>query len=497
MFEAQAIIGHAVPRDGRATATFERQDPRTSEVITRAAACSPQDAVSAADMAASCFFEWSTTAPAARAAVLERAALLLEERSDDFIAAAGAEVGATPDWVRFNIEIAQNTLRHAATLTHRIGQEPYEAGNPAMRYTRLRKPVGVVLGIAPWNAPITLAVRAVAAPLALGNTVVLKGSELCPRTHELVARALIDAGLPEGALNYVVNAPEDSRAVVEALIAHPAVRRINFTGSTRVGREVNMIAARHLKACLLELSGKAPCVVLHDADVAAAARIAAQGAFFNQGQICMSTDRAIVDERVADAFVAAVAAEADNLRHDGANDSAGQLISADAVLRVKGLIDDAVAKGAQLVTGGEVTPTQMQPTVLDGVNFGMRIYTEETFGPVLSIIRVADAEEAISVANDTDYGLAAAVHGDPSGEVRNVAARIESGVVHINGSTVYDDPALPFGGLKASGYGRFGGETAIQEFTETQFITEHRSEAGENAGAEEKRAKSNRITEEE
>jgi acyl-CoA reductase-like NAD-dependent aldehyde dehydrogenase len=259
---------------------------------------------------------------------------------------------------------------------------------------------------------------------------------------------------------------------------------VNFTGSTRVGREVALIAARHLKPCLLELSGKAPLVVLADADLAAAAKAAAQGAFFNQGQICMSTDRVIVEDSVADGFVARLAAEAEALRAPdlGAGPGPmGQLITADAALRVKGLVDDALRKGARLVTGGETHNTQMQPTVLDEIDFGMRIYAEETFGPALSVIRVGDADEAVTVANDTDYALAASVWSRDAGTAWEVARQLEAGIVHINGSTVFDDPALPFGGLKASGYGRFGGDSAVQEFTETSYVTRPRAEGGAKA----------------
>ena len=313
-----------------------------------------------------------------------------------------------------------------------------------------------------------------AVTLALGNTVILKGSELCPRTHELVAQAFLDGGVPPGALNYVVHAPDDAHAVVDALIAHPAVRRVNFTGSTRVGREVAQIAARHLKRCLLELSGKAPLVVLEGADIDAAAKAAAEGAFFNQGQICMSTDCAILEDSVAEKFLERVAVHADALRigeSDITSKERGQLINADAAARIGGLIEDAVRKGAVLVTGGDRLNMAFQPTVLDRVDFGMRLYAEETFGPVLSVIRVADEAEAVSVANDSAYGLAASVFCEDVARAHAVAEQIEAGVVHINGSTVYDDPALPFGGMKASGYGRFGGESAVAEFTETTFIT--------------------------
>ncbi len=474
MFVSRAIIGGACA-DMAGSATFDRTDPLTNAVITRACACTAAAAERAADAAAAAFPVWAATDADARATVLRDAAALLGARADELVTVARGEVGATEDWTRFNIAIAQATLDHAAGLCSGITETPYPAGNPARRYRRIVKPVGVVLGIAPWNAPVTLAVRAVAGALALGNTVVLKGSELCPYTHELVARCFVDAGLPEGALNFVVNAPDDAHAIVETLVAHPAIRRVNFTGSTRVGREVAVIAARHLKKCLLELSGKAPMVVLADADIEAAARAAIEGALFNQGQICMSTDRVIVDDAVADRFVAAAVAVAEAHRIDDLSRGPGpmgQVISADAAIRVKGLIDDAMRKGAVLATGGEVFNTLMQPTVLDHVHFGMRIYSEETFGPALSVIRVGDEAEAVSVANDTDYGLAAAVYSQDLATARRVARQIDAGVVHINGSTVYDDPPLPFGGLKASGYGRFGGDSALAEFAETAFVTE-------------------------
>lgn len=443
-------------------------------MITRATACTLEDARDAADAAAAAFPAWSGAEAGVRAGLLTRAAHLLAARVEQFVQVACKEVGATPEWIRFNTDIACDTLRHAATLAPAAGTAPYEAGNPAVGYLQVRRPAGVVLGIAPWNAPVTLAVRAIAAPLALGNTVILKGSELCPRTHEMVAQAFLDAGAAEGVVNFVTHAPEEAHAVVAALIGHPVVRRVNFTGSTRVGREVALMAAQHLKPCLLELSGKAAMIVLADADIDAAAEAAIHGAFFNQGQICMSTDRVVVEEAVADRFVAALKTRAEALRV--ADPAAGPgplgaLIAADAALRVRGLVDDALRKGARLVCGGEIYNRLMQPTVLDHVSFGMRIYSEETFGPALSVIRVGDADEAVSVANDTDFGLAAAIFSADEARAARLAARVEVGVVHINGSTVYDDPYLPFGGVKASGYGRFGGQSGIAEFTDLQFIT--------------------------
>lgn len=469
MFVARGIVGGAAVSalDQR---SFERRDMATGLVLTQAAAFGAAEAEAAADAAAGAFPAWSALAPKQRAELLLRGADLLLKRADDLCRIARHEVGASDQWIRFNIEIAQATLRQAAGLADAIVDDQVDGGAEGVRYRLIRRPAGVVLGLAPWNAAVTLAVRAVAAPLALGNTVVLKGSELCPKMHETVAQILIDAGLPAGVLNYVSSAPEDAHDVVEALIAHPAVRRVNFTGSTRVGRQIAEMAARHLKRCLLELSGKASSIVLADADIDGAAKAVAHGAFFNQGQICMSTDRVIVDDQVADRFISRLRLEAERL--DGDPAPYGPVISLEAAARLLGLVEDARSKGAVVITGGESNGTVMKPTILDHVAYGMRIYEEEIFGPVVGVIRVDDADEAVTVANDTEYGLAAAVFGADLARAREIARRIEAGAVHINGTTVCDDPSMPYGGMKASGYGRFGGKAVIEEFTEIQWMTE-------------------------
>ena len=328
--------------------------------------------------------------------------------------------------------------------------------------------------MAPWNAPVILGVRAVAMPLACGNTVVLKTAELCPMTQWLIADVLRAAGLPAGAINVISNAPADARTVVDALIAHPAVRRVSFTGSTRVGRLVAESCARHLKRALLELGGKAPLVVLDDADLDAAVQAAAFGAYMNQGQICMSTERLIVDEAVADAFVARLAAKVRSLRAGVPGTEGcvlGAMVGRDAADRVRRMIDDAVDKGAVLVAGGEVEGTIMQPALLDHVTPAMQIYRDEVFGPVAGVIRVRSIEEAITVANDNEYGLAAAVFGRDVNRALAVARQVDSGICHVNSATVQDEAQMPFGGVKASGYGRFGGNAAIDEFTELRWMT--------------------------
>jgi acyl-CoA reductase-like NAD-dependent aldehyde dehydrogenase len=463
------------------SAYFERRDPISDAVVTRAAACSVADANDAATSAARAFVAWSETAPEARHAILARAADLMHDRADEIAEIATDEVGSSPDWVAFNVSVAADMLRQTAELGAAFDERVSADG----RYLVRRRPAGVVLGIAPWNAAVTLATRAAAAPLACGNTVVLKGSELCPKTHEWVARVLNDAGLPPGVLNYITNAPDQAEDIVDALISHPAVRRINFTGSTRVGRDIAVRAARHLKPCLLELSGKGTMIVLADADLDAAARAAAHGGFFNQGQVCMSTERILVEDSVADAFIARLRDLVVALRFgDGARGPLGSLISPTAAVRVRALIGDALDKGATLVTGGELSGGGLQPTLLDDVAPGMRLFSEEAFGPVVGITRVSGADEALSVANDTEFGLVCSVFSGDADRATEMLRRIEVGIGHVNGSTVFDDPKMPFGGVKASGYGRFGGLEAVQEFTECQWIAVHGDGPGPAGPAE-------------
>jgi benzaldehyde dehydrogenase (NAD) len=307
---------------------------------------------------------------------------------------------------------------------------------------------------------------------------VLKASERCPRTHAAVARAIADAGLPAGAINLVIHAAEDAPGVVDELIAHPAVRRVNFTGSTRVGRIVAVKCAEQLKPCLLELGGKAPQVVLADADLEAAADAASFGAFMNSGQICMSTERVVADAAVAGELGSMLAARAARLVVGDPREQAtaiGPVVDDAARERILELIADARTKGAQVLAGGDADGNLVAPTVLAGVTPDMRIYGEESFGPVVAIIAVDGPDEAVRVANDTEYGLSAAVFGGDVDAALDVARRIESGICHVNSSTVHDEPQMPFGGVKASGWGRFGGRAALEEFTELRWISVQQS----------------------
>ena len=454
--------------------TFDRVDPYTGEVATTAAAATRDDARAAADAAAAAFGEWSATPPSARRELLQKAAALLLERAPEIAPVVTAETGGTFGWGMFNCSLAAGMLSEAAAQTTAVTGEVIPSDVPGLTALAVRQPAGVVVGIAPWNAPIILGTRAVATPLAYGNTVVLKASEVCPHTHGEIARVIADAGVPAGVINLLTHEADAAADVVDELISHPAVRRINFTGSTRVGRLVAENAARHLKRVLLELGGKAPLVVLADADLDEAVAAAKFGAFMHQGQICMSTEKIVADRAVAGSIAEKLGEKAAALKVGDPRDpetQIGPLVSAAALERVAGLVDDARSRGASVVTGGEADGPCYKPTVLADVTPEMRVYHEESFGPIVGIVTVDGPEEAVRVANDTEYGLAAAVFGEDVPTALDLARQIESGMCHINGATVHDEPQMPFGGVKASGFGRFGGKAAIEEFTELRWIT--------------------------
>jgi len=453
---------------------FVRLNPVTGEVASKAQAGKSAQANAAADKAAVAFPAWSETGPNARRQLLMKASQALASRKDEFIALMQAETGATASWAGFNVMLAASMILEAAALTTQIKGEVIPSDKPGCHAMSVRQAAGVCLGIAPWNAPIILGVRAIATALACGNTVVLKASEKCPAVHSLIVDCFQSAGFPEGVVNVVTNAPEDAAEVVNALIDHPAVRRINFTGSTEVGKVIARRAAEHLKPVLLELGGKAPFLVLDDANLDEAVAAAAFGAFFNQGQICMSTERIIVVDAIADAFVEKFRAKAGTLvAGNPAEGKAplGAVIGIETVGKVQALVSDAVSKGAKLATGGGAEGVLMSATVVDGVTKDMRLYGEESFGPVVAILRARDEDHAIELANDSEYGLSASVFTGDAARGLRVARRIKSGICHVNGPTVHDEAQMPFGGVKGSGYGRFGGQAGIAEFTDLRWIT--------------------------
>jgi benzaldehyde dehydrogenase (NAD) len=466
-------VSMLVHDDAVPVARFERRNPVTGEVASSALAATVGDATAVVEAAAAAFPAWSALGPNARRAALMKAAVALEARADEFVVAMMGEIGATEGWARFNLMLAASMVREAAALTTQISGEVIPSDKPGCVSMALREPVGVLLGIAPWNAPIILGVRAIAVPLACGNTVILKASEQCPRTHGLIVEAFEEA-LPASVVGVVTNAPADAGAIVGALIDHKAVKRINFTGSTAVGKIIAKRAAEHLKPVLLELGGKAPLIVLDDADLDEAVKAAAFGAFMNQGQICMSTERIIVLDSVADAFVAKFKDKVGGMAVGdprAGNTPLGAVVDQKTVDHVRELIDDALSHGAEQLVGGEADGVLMPAHIIDKVTANMRLFRDESFGPVVGVIRAKDEAEAIALANDTEYGLSAAVFTRDTARGLRVARQIQSGICHINGPTVHDEAQMPFGGVKGSGYGRFGGKAGIDSFTELRWIT--------------------------
>jgi acyl-CoA reductase-like NAD-dependent aldehyde dehydrogenase len=452
--------------------TFDCFAPTSGQPVSRAADGNLEDARRAAAAAASAFKDWSRMGPSRRRELLWKAADALLDAREEIVAAMVAETGAATSWAAFNCDLGAKMLREAAAMTTQLTGETMPTDRAGALSIATREPWGVCFGIAPWNAPIVLFVRSFAMALACGNTAVVKSSELCPATHFRVMKH-VAACFPPGVVNLISSSREATPSIVNTLIAHEAVRHVNFTGSSSVGRIIGRLAGEQLKPCLLELGGKSPLVVLDDASVDEAVDAAAFSSFMHQGQICMASGRLIVSEPIADAFSQKLALKASNLAasRPGGNAPLGTMISATSVARVRALIEDAVEKGAVLLAGGDAEGVIMNPVVLDRVTPAMQVYHEEVFGPVASVTRVHSDEEAVRIANDTEFGLSAAVYGRDVNRALSMARQIESGICHINGPTIQDEAHVPFGGVKASGVGRFGGAGGLEAFTYRRWLT--------------------------
>jgi acyl-CoA reductase-like NAD-dependent aldehyde dehydrogenase len=455
-------------------------DPYTGETMAVVAAGGPEDAVRAVDAAAGAFEAWASLAPAERRRLLLAAADILEARAKEAAGLMTAETGATGPWGHFNVSLAAEMLREAGSLVTAPAGQVLPTSMPGAFSLSLRQPAGVVAAFSPWNAPMILGVRAVAAPLAAGNTVVLKPSEHAPLSAGFfIADVLAEAGLPAGVINIVTSAPEDAPGVAEALISDPRVRRVSFTGSTKVGRSIGELAARYLTPAVLELGGKNALVVLEDADLDYAVDAAAFGAYMNSGQICMSADRVIAHASVADELAQRLAAKAARLPAGDPRDPGtliGPLITPAAAERVAAMVEEAASMGAKVLAGGGPPERALLPaSVLAGVSPAMRVEKEEIFGPVCTVTAVADDEEAVKVANSTAYGLTAGVVTEDLRRGFAVAQKLRTGIVHVNDQPVDDEPQAPFGGVGDSGYGRFGGRAGIEAFSETRWVTLQRA----------------------
>ena len=469
----QLFIGGewAAADDGR---TFEDRDPFDGELVAEVAAGSRDDARRAIEAAAAAAPAWAQAPPAARQAVFLAAADLLESRRDEVVSLLARETGCTFGMGMFQMHFVPGLLRQAAALAYApLGEViPSDTGAFAMG---LRRPVGVVGAIAPWNVPLILSARSIAAPLALGNTVVLKPSEWSPISGGLLwGEIFAEAGLPAGVLNIVTHAPGEAQGIGDELIENPHVRRLNFTGSTATGRRLAEAAGRQLKRIVLELGGSNPLIVLADADLDYAVNAAAFGAFLHQGQICMSARRIIVERPIAAEFTARLAEKTSGLKAGNPNEPdtiVGPIINEQALETIKGRVDAAVAAGAKVLAGGSAVGPCYEATLLSDVPADSELAQVETFGPVAAIEVVDSAQEAVERANATSYGLSSGIITRDAERGLALAQQIDAGIVHVNDQPVADEPQMPFGGVKDSGFGRFGGSAVVDEFTELRWIT--------------------------
>ena len=455
-------------------ATFEDLDPYTGEVVAEVAAGSREDARRAVEAAGAAAPAWADAPPAVRQGVFLRAADILEGRRDEVVSLLARETGCTFGMGMFQLHFVPGLLRQSAALAYApLGEViPSDTGAFAMG---IRRPVGVVGAIAPWNVPLILSARAIAAPLALGNAVVLKPSEWSPVSGGLIwGEILAEAGLPDGVLNIVTHAPGEAQGIGDELIESPHVRRLNFTGSTATGRRLAEAAGRQLKRIVLELGGSNPLIVLADADLDYAVDAAAFGAFLHQGQICMSARRIIVERPIADQFAARLAAKTAGLKAGDPNEHdtvIGPIINEQALETISRRVDGAVAAGAKVLAGGSAVGPCFEATLLADVPADSELAQLETFGPVASLEVVDSADEAVERANATSYGLSSGIITRDADRGLALARRIDAGIVHVNDQPVADEPQMPFGGVKDSGFGRFGGTAVVDEFTELRWVT--------------------------
>ncbi|KAJ7171680.1 Aldehyde/histidinol dehydrogenase [Mycena crocata] len=460
--------------------TFSIESPVSHKTIWSCSSASSSDADAALSAAAAAFPAWSKSKPPARRTILLKVADLLDQRAEELMAHMHEETGSPAPFTGFNVVTAAEQIRDVAGRCSSImGSIPIcqDEGTSALV---LKEPYGVVLAFAPWNAPYILGFRAVMYAIAAGNTCVLKGSELSPRCFYHIGRIFTDAGLPAGVLNIIYTTRQESAAITTQLINAPAIKKLNFTGSSAVGSIIAATAGRALKPCLMELGGKAAAIVLDDADLEHAAMQCTLGAFFHAGQICMSTERILVHRDVLDKFRPALQNAINTFAPS--TGPACVLVQGPAVVRNKELIADALKKGATLLHGdhtadethpdtGATSATRLRPLVVEGVTPEMSLYRDESFGPSVSLIAVASEDEAVAIANDSDYGLNGAVFTRDLARGLRVAKKLQCGSVHINSMSVHDEAALPHGGVKSSGWGRFNSQWGLEEFLQIKTIT--------------------------
>ena len=458
-------------KEVKLSSTFDVVSPLDQKTLYKCSAADEEDVQKAITAAEKAFKTWSKTKPNFRRDIFLKAADEFAKRRDELKHYSYSETGVAESMFAFEHNLAYEACKSIAGLiqvasTSNMPVVAEEGGNAML----IKEAYGVILGIAPWNAPYVLGLRACLQPLAMGNTVILKGPEAAPATYWALGSILHNAGLPAGCLQTIYHRPADAAKVTTALISHPSIKKVNFTGSTGVGAIIASQSGKYLKPCVMELGGKAPSIVCEDANVQTAALQCALGAFLHAGQICMSTERILVNAKIADQFREALKSTMDQVFSESP-----QLVTSAPVAKNKKLLEDAISKGAKAIYGdpkhNEDSSTRMKPVIIENVNEKMDIYHTESFGPTVSLYIVENDEEALRIANDTDYGLASAVFTEDLRRGLKLAKQIETGAVHINGMSIHDEPALPHGGVKKSGFGRFNGLPGLEEWARTKVVT--------------------------
>jgi acyl-CoA reductase-like NAD-dependent aldehyde dehydrogenase len=456
------------------SAQFPVYNPSTGEVWSKVADASREDAAAAIAAAEAAQPGWAALAHSERARLLSKAADVLESRKKDFQDALIDEGGAWVGKTMFETGYSAGVYRAAAAAAYQVNGEILPSDHGKLSLV-VREPLGVVSVISPWNFPLILSSRGFAVALAVGNSIVLKPSEETPVSGGLlIAEVLEEAGFPKGVFNVVTCSRDHVAEVGDELIANPSVRGVSFTGSTAVGTQVAAKAGGLLKKCCVELGGKDALIVLDDADIEHAVNAATFGSFMHQGQICMSVERIIVHRDVAAEFTEKFVANTKKLKVGNPREMAnciGPIINKKQLDKIRDQVDDAIAKGAKVLCGGKNDGLFFQPTILTNVTSDMKLMREETFGPIAPIVTVATVDEAVEVANDTEYGLSAGIMTRNEERGLAIARRLKTGMAHINDSSVNDEPHVPFGGVRWSGLGRHGGRAGIDQFTEMRWIT--------------------------
>lgn len=450
---------------------FSTCNPLDDSAITDAAAGSIEDMAKAVETAHEAFDSFRKTMPKERERILCKAAELLERDRQEFMDILVDEIGSPITKAGFEIEKGLAFLRASAGMTRQVTGKTIPSDAPGKFSMSIRSPLGVVAAITPFNVPLIKGVRLSCNPIALGNTVVMMPSEETPILTNRLARLYSEAGLPDGVFNVVSG---NGYEIGDALTTHPLVKMVTFTGSCRVGQHIRELGGKHNKRMTLELGGKSPLVVMPDANMALAVPGAVQSIFMFQGQVCMGASRVYVHEAVFDQFLDRFATAAQNLSMGDLRDPKtviGPIISERQRSRVRSHIDDAKAKGATVVTGGEWDKNRCQPTILTGVTPEMTVYAQETFGPVVSVYPIRSLDEAIERSNDSEFGLSASIYTQDINDAMRYVHEVESGMVHVNGSSLHDEAHVPFGGIKESGVGREGTEEDIEAMTEWKWVT--------------------------